>query len=153
MWILPVIAPGWFPPAAIDGTSTRALWLEAMGLVQLAIGAGYLARQRVLPAVWQWLAAAPAQWSDAPVPKAAAAISQRGHRPWYALAMAKAALRPKVSDVRHGRVARDTEKLAHFVARLRELPYGRRGQAVPALQELIRQNLGPDVANGSREAA
>lgn len=28
--IVPGLAPGWFPPAGIDGTSTRELWLQFM---------------------------------------------------------------------------------------------------------------------------
>lgn len=42
MWLLPLLAPGWFPHVAVDGSSTRALWIQAMGMVQCCIGAGYL---------------------------------------------------------------------------------------------------------------
>ncbi len=45
MWLLPSVAPAWFPPAAVDGSSTRALWLEVMGLVQLGCGASYVIHQ------------------------------------------------------------------------------------------------------------
>jgi hypothetical protein len=44
MGMLPVLAPGWFPPAAIDGSSARALWLEFMGVLQLLVGGGFLLR-------------------------------------------------------------------------------------------------------------
>lgn len=45
MWALPVVFPGWFPATALDGSSTRALWLEVMGLVQAGLGAWYLLSQ------------------------------------------------------------------------------------------------------------
>jgi hypothetical protein len=153
MWILPLVLPGWFPPLAIDGTSTRALWLESMGVVQLAIGLSYLTRHCVVPAVLHWLAAAPAEWSDAPVPDNAARVSRRTHRPWYAMGMARSGARARLASSRHSRRTRDLEKLAHFVARLRELPHAARSEAAPTLHELFRQNMGAGVADGSREAA
>lgn len=42
MWTLPLVAPSLFPPTAIDGSSTRAIWLQLMGLVQTVIGLSYL---------------------------------------------------------------------------------------------------------------
>ena len=40
--LLPVVAPGAFPPNGFDGTSARALWLEIVGSAQVAIGAVWL---------------------------------------------------------------------------------------------------------------
>jgi len=71
MWLLPVIAGGWFPPTGIDGTSARALWLETMGLVQIAIGVTYLIRGELMPRFAEWLASEPrptAVLTQAPVP-------------------------------------------------------------------------------------
>lgn len=49
--LLPRIAPAWFANLAVDGSSTRALWVQFMGFVQLGIGLaqvfGYL-RSRAL---------------------------------------------------------------------------------------------------------
>jgi hypothetical protein len=42
MWLLPVVSPDSFRHVAVDGSSTRALWLQVMGLVQLGLGATYL---------------------------------------------------------------------------------------------------------------
>lgn len=59
MWLLPFLVPAWFPHVAVDGSSTRAIWVQAMGLVELAIGATYLARHWAAPAFGRWLAALP----------------------------------------------------------------------------------------------
>lgn len=45
MGLAPVVAPDYFPASAIDGTSTRALWLQVMGIVQATLGGGYLIRR------------------------------------------------------------------------------------------------------------
>lgn len=39
MEALPMAFPGWFLPTSADGTSARALWLDAMGTVQVGLGA------------------------------------------------------------------------------------------------------------------
>jgi hypothetical protein len=36
--LLPRIVPAWFAQLAVDGSSTRALWVQFMGFVQLGIG-------------------------------------------------------------------------------------------------------------------
>lgn len=53
MWVLPQVAPEFFARHAIDGSSTRALWLQVMACVHVAVGAVYLFRSGLLP----WLAA------------------------------------------------------------------------------------------------
>jgi hypothetical protein len=58
--LLPLVAPGYFPPTGLDGSSTSALWLQLMGGVNGAVGTGYVARLQVLPAVAQVLAWRPA---------------------------------------------------------------------------------------------
>ncbi len=45
MWALPVAFPAWFPASAIDGSSTRAIWLEVMGVVQAGLGVSFLLAQ------------------------------------------------------------------------------------------------------------
>lgn len=42
MTLCPWLLPQGFPPTGFDGTSTRALWLEVMGAVQIGLGAGWL---------------------------------------------------------------------------------------------------------------
>lgn len=49
MEALPAAFPGWFPPSHADQSSTRALWLEVMGAVQVALGAGYALNAHLLP--------------------------------------------------------------------------------------------------------
>jgi len=36
--LAPLLAPGLFPHTALDGSSTRALWVEVMGAVQVGVG-------------------------------------------------------------------------------------------------------------------
>jgi hypothetical protein len=43
MSALPHLAPGLCPATGFDGTSTRAVWLQLMGFLQVALGTGYLA--------------------------------------------------------------------------------------------------------------
>lgn len=54
--LLPLLAPAHFPPNSLDGANTSALWLQFMGWVNGGLGAGYVARLQVLPAVAQVLA-------------------------------------------------------------------------------------------------
>ncbi len=42
--LLPTIAPAWFDHVAVDGASTRALWVQFMGVLQCGIGLGYALR-------------------------------------------------------------------------------------------------------------
>ncbi|WP_457795292.1 hypothetical protein [Horticoccus sp. 23ND18S-11] len=49
MWVLPQIAPEFFARNAIDGSSTRALWLQVMACVHVGLGAGYLVQLGLLP--------------------------------------------------------------------------------------------------------
>lgn len=38
MMVIPVLAPGSFPPHGLDGSNAQAIWLVAVGGVQMAIG-------------------------------------------------------------------------------------------------------------------
>jgi hypothetical protein len=49
MGSLPALAPGWFPPSGVDGSSGRALWLELMALVQAGWSTSYLVSRWVTP--------------------------------------------------------------------------------------------------------
>ena len=64
MHLLPLVAPGRFPPNSIDGANTSALWLQAMGWVNGAIGSFYLLKLEILPFIAQVLA-----WRPAPLPE------------------------------------------------------------------------------------
>lgn len=44
MWLLPVVAPGWFPRQAVDGSSTREIWTQLMGVTQVGLGLIFLMR-------------------------------------------------------------------------------------------------------------
>ncbi len=58
MTLLPMLQPGWFPPG-VNGTSTRAIWLELMGIVQLLLGGASVIWHGVVPAIIHWLAFTP----------------------------------------------------------------------------------------------
>ena len=58
--LLPMLVPAFFPPSSLDGSNTSALWLQLMGWVNGGLGAGYVTRLQVLPAVAQALAWRPA---------------------------------------------------------------------------------------------
>lgn len=78
MWLLPIWAPDYFPANGLDGTSTRALWLQTVGLAQAAIGMWFIASLGIVPAITRWLASAPAlepRWKNAPVPADAAPVA------------------------------------------------------------------------------
>ncbi len=51
MWLLPHLAPGWFPHTAIDGSSTRALWVQMMGFVQCTLGLGFALHHATYPLI------------------------------------------------------------------------------------------------------
>ena len=84
MSVLPLLAPAWFPPTGIDGTSARAIWLEVMGVVQLLLGGLRVLWHAAVPAFVQWLAFTPppaapiapvvAFESEAPVPQVGAGL-------------------------------------------------------------------------------
>lgn len=59
MGLLPSIAPTWFPPTGIDGSSARAMWLHVMGVVQAILGGARVLWQFAVPAVINWLAYVP----------------------------------------------------------------------------------------------
>jgi hypothetical protein len=44
MWIVPFLAPSLFTHLAIDGSSSRALWMQVMGTVQVFLGGAFLVR-------------------------------------------------------------------------------------------------------------
>lgn len=78
MWMLPVWAPEYFPANGLDGSSTRALWLQTVGVVQALIGVWFIASLGLVPAIARWLANAPAlqpRWKNAPVPANAAPVA------------------------------------------------------------------------------
>jgi hypothetical protein len=65
MFGLPTLAPGFFPPHALFGTSPSALWLAFMGIVHGLLGIGFLFSNEVWPVVrpaleWPPRPAAPA---------------------------------------------------------------------------------------------
>jgi hypothetical protein len=45
MWASPSALPGLFRHTAIDGASTRALWIQFMGLVHCVFGSAFLIRR------------------------------------------------------------------------------------------------------------
>ena len=51
MEALPRMFPSLFPPTGSDESSTRALWLSTMGVVQLAIGIGFIFRVYLVPLI------------------------------------------------------------------------------------------------------
>lgn len=59
MGFLPSLVPAWLPPTGIDGSSARAMWLQAMGVVQIALGGAGVLGQLAVPAVIDWLAFVP----------------------------------------------------------------------------------------------
>lgn len=59
MGLLPQLAPTWFPPTGLDGSSARALWLELMGVVQTLLGGAHVLREMAVPAAIRWLAVTP----------------------------------------------------------------------------------------------
>jgi len=59
MKLLPAVAPGWFPPTGLDGSSGRALWLEVMAFVQAGCGASFLFFRWVVPAMTRIAASLP----------------------------------------------------------------------------------------------
>jgi hypothetical protein len=60
MELLPVIFPAWFPRDGGDLASTRGLWLDIMGVVQIGLGAGYIVRAHFVPATLRIFSAIPA---------------------------------------------------------------------------------------------
>src|SRR3954469_5634821 len=78
MWFLPTLAPGLFAHQALDGASTRALWVQVMAVVQTSLGLGFLIRQDLLPRFSRWLSRAPAPqpvWQKRPVPAGAVPVA------------------------------------------------------------------------------
>lgn len=56
MWLLPTLAPTWVASTGVDGSSARELWLQVMAVVNLAIGAAYLARIEIWDRARAWAA-------------------------------------------------------------------------------------------------
>ena len=54
MWLLPALAPNWFPAPLFGGTNGQALWLEGMGVVQMLLGGSVVLRHFVLPPMARW---------------------------------------------------------------------------------------------------
>jgi hypothetical protein len=54
MWLLPALAPVLFPAPLFGGANGRALWLEGMGVIQMLLGGGVVARHLVLPSMSRW---------------------------------------------------------------------------------------------------
>lgn len=105
LWLLPSVAPAWFPHSAVDGSSTRALWLEVMGLVQLGLGASYLLNQYVR--IGRGRQSAPTE--TAAVPQAASAVEAELGATLAAMSLARvnkqatsAAVEPVGSVTLHG---------------------------------------------------
>jgi len=145
MWLLPVVAPGMFPQVGIDGSSARSLWIQTMAGVHVALGAGFLARNIVLPEIRYWLRSAPVAepvWRNEPVPAEAlaidvaaaeAALSEQG-----ALIAARSLEADGVITLRgkHAALWRalkvaflDQERFVHFLERLRLLAHRHRDRA------------------------
>lgn len=88
MWLLPLLAPGWFPHRAVDGSSTRALWCELMGLLQFGMGMAFVIRDTALPALRRAATAgvsavrrgaiATAEWQSGSAPKQVLAVELAG---------------------------------------------------------------------------
>jgi hypothetical protein len=74
MWLLPTMAPDWFPSPAFGGMNGREMWLDGMGLVQMFLGMGVIFRYRLWPAVTHWATTAK---PSAPVPVFAHAKARR----------------------------------------------------------------------------
>ncbi len=62
MYSLPTLVPGFFPPHAIYGASTSALWISFMGSVLSFLGVVFLAANEVWPLVRPSL-----EWPPQPV--------------------------------------------------------------------------------------
>jgi hypothetical protein len=63
MEVLPSIFPSWFPPTGSDRSSTRALWLALMGVVQITLGVGFIVRAYVVPGFFRIVSRTPAATS------------------------------------------------------------------------------------------
>lgn len=169
MWLLPTLQPGWFPLTAVDGSSTRALWTQLMGIVQCGVGVVFAVRHagECVAAVRQVLArgaVATSQWEPDSVPAPVLAVEAARTEPAVPeLAMAGAAVRggfkasgahpfaaalfrrhPKYSFVhltqpRVGGSARIQHEQSDGLEKLREY-----------LEEVARQS---DVGRGSQQGA
>jgi hypothetical protein len=56
MWLLPALAPEWFPAPVFGGANGQTLWLEGMGVIQMLLGGAIVLRHFVLPAMTRWAA-------------------------------------------------------------------------------------------------
>jgi hypothetical protein len=68
MRVAPWAFPALFPRTGAYASSTSALWMALMGAMLVGIGAAYLSRAHVVPAVLRLISSAPAEVRGAPVP-------------------------------------------------------------------------------------
>lgn len=163
MWLMPIVIPGWFPHVAMDGSSTRALWSQTMGLVQLVLGLSYLLQRgyvalqlRPAKAGVQRGAVATGDWQTDGLPAGVLAVDQvRAPEPEPVFAEPQwvpAVAAREVTVTLHGRRAAlwrmlekawaTEERLSDFIARA-----GRRGLALRATglpAELAKQQAGAE---------
>lgn len=126
MWLLPALAPSWFTHVAIDGSSTRALWLQVMGPVQVAIGLWFLG-QRALTALriaarratdWVFVqgAAVAASWQTRPAANAGVLDLRSEHPLWVRhAAVAEPAGRPSFRSLIE-KAWTTEERVAEYIA-------------------------------------
>jgi len=57
IWLLPALAPEWFPVSVNGGINARALWLEGMGVTQMLLGGAVVLRHIVAPSLVRWASA------------------------------------------------------------------------------------------------
>ena len=139
MWLLPQLAPQWFPAGALDGSSTRALWTQTMAVVQGAVGCAFLIRHGFVPVLSRWLVLAQSA-TAAPLVATAAGREEVGAEPSEqgALIAARALEADGVVTLRrqHAPLRRalkvaflNEERLVHFLERLRLLAHRHRDRA------------------------
>ena len=77
MWLLPAMAPDWFPAPAFGGMNGSALWLEGMGIFQILFGGTLLLRY----CAWPWLLRSAAGAKPAGTARTAPAFAAPKARP------------------------------------------------------------------------
>jgi hypothetical protein len=60
MELLPLAFPSWFPRAGGEVAGSRVLWLEAMGAVQIGLGASFMVGVHLVPALARIFSSIPA---------------------------------------------------------------------------------------------
>jgi hypothetical protein len=166
MWLLPLLAPGWFPHTAVDGSSTRALWTQIMGLVQFGLGAGFLARSLATPFA-QWSAAirrgavATADWQTDAAPAPSLAVDLQPalavgatHAPFSAGSVTLHGEHAALWRTLHAALPKDQHRVAQFSQRVRSLLRERGHGPHPIAAAMFRRHpqtsflhlVGPHVA-------